>query len=115
MIWLCKDGFLAYIKTGDIYKDIVEDVDTRFDLSNYELDRPLTKRKNKKAEKLIRWENYGKMYFTEELIRLLYVQMMKKECNTLIWVKHAYGTFKDLVSEEEEIKCNNVIKQYKND
>ena len=25
----------------------------------------------------------------------------------------AYGTSKDLVSEKEEIKCNNIIKRYK--
>ena len=28
---------------------------------------------------------------------------------------YAYGTSKDLVGEKEEIKCNNVAKQYKND
>ena len=28
---------------------------------------------------------------------------------------YAYGTSKDLVSKKEEIKCNNIIKQYKND
>ena len=28
---------------------------------------------------------------------------------------YAYGTNKDLVSEKGEIKCNNIIKQYKND
>ena len=27
----------------------------------------------------------------------------------------AYGTSKDLVSEKEEIKCNNKIKRYSND
>ena len=27
----------------------------------------------------------------------------------------AYGTIKDLVRQKEEIKCNNTIKQYKND
>ena len=26
---------------------------------------------------------------------------------------YAYGKRKDLVSEKEEIKCNNIIKQYK--
>ena len=30
-----------HIKTDDIYKDIAEDVETRFDTSNYELDRLL--------------------------------------------------------------------------
>ena len=28
---------------------------------------------------------------------------------------YAYGTSKDLISEKEEIKCNNIIKRYKND
>ena len=39
---------IAYIKTDDIYKDIAEDVKTRFDISNYELDIPLPKGKIKK-------------------------------------------------------------------
>ena len=39
------DSFIAHKKTDDIYKDIAEDVETRFDTSNYELDRPLPKRK----------------------------------------------------------------------
>ena len=29
-------SFIVYIKTDDIYKDIAEDVETRFDTSNYE-------------------------------------------------------------------------------
>ena len=42
------DRFIVNIKTDDIYKDIAEDVETRFDTSNYELDRPLSKGKIKK-------------------------------------------------------------------
>ena len=42
------ERFIVYKKTDDIYKDIVEDVKTRFDASNYESDRPLPKGKNKK-------------------------------------------------------------------
>ena len=34
------DGFTVFVKTFDIYKDIVEDVEARFDTSNYELDSP---------------------------------------------------------------------------
>ena len=37
------------IKTDDIYKDIAEDVETRFDTSSYGLGRPLPKGKNKKT------------------------------------------------------------------
>ena len=40
------DSFTVYIKTDDIYKDIAEDVKTRFDTSNYELNRSLPKGKN---------------------------------------------------------------------
>ena len=43
------DNFMVYVKTDDIYKDIAEDVETRFDTSNYELDRSLPKGRNKKV------------------------------------------------------------------
>ena len=43
------DSFIVYIKTDDIYKDIAKDVETRFDTSNYELERPLLKGKNQKS------------------------------------------------------------------
>ena len=36
-------------KADDIYKDIAEDVETRFDTSNYELNRPFPKAKTKKS------------------------------------------------------------------
>ena len=44
------DSFIVYIKTDYIYADIAEDVETRFDTSNYELDRLLPKEKNGKKE-----------------------------------------------------------------
>ena len=47
------DSFLVYIKTDYIYKDIAEDIETRFDTSNDELDRPLPKGKNKNIIGLI--------------------------------------------------------------
>ena len=40
------DSFTVYIKTEGIYIDVVKDVETRFDTSNYKLDRPLPKGKN---------------------------------------------------------------------
>ena len=39
------DSSIVYIKIDDIYKDIAEDVETRFDTSNFEIDRPLPKKK----------------------------------------------------------------------
>ena len=41
-------SFIVEFKTDSIYKDFAEDVETRCDTSNYELDRPLPKVKNKK-------------------------------------------------------------------
>ena len=52
---------IVHIKTEDIYKDIVEDVETRFDTSNFEIDRPLPKEKNKKVSRLIKDELGGQI------------------------------------------------------
>ena len=37
------DCFIVYLKTDGIYNVIAEDVETRFDTSNYELGRPYKK------------------------------------------------------------------------
>ena len=47
LCYIDTDSFIVYIKTDDIYKDIA-DVETRFDTSNYEFDRPLPNEKIKK-------------------------------------------------------------------
>ena len=61
------DSFIYTKKTDDVYKDIAEDVETRFDTSDYELDRPLPKRKKTKSnwinERRIRWKNYENIYW----------------------------------------------------
>ena len=44
--YMDTDSFIVYIKADDVYKDIAEDVETRFDTSNYELDIPLPKEKS---------------------------------------------------------------------
>ena len=56
-----RDSFIVFIKTDDIYKDIEEDVETRFDTSNYELDRSLPKRKKKNEIELMKDELGGKI------------------------------------------------------
>ena len=42
------NGLMADVKTGDINKDIAEDVESRFDTSNFKLDRALFEGKNYK-------------------------------------------------------------------
>ena len=43
------DSFIINIKTNDFYEDIASDVENRFDVSNYEVKRPLPMGKNKKV------------------------------------------------------------------
>ena len=51
LCYMDTDSFIIHIKTKNLYKDIVDDVEKRFDTSNYEteLNRPLPTRKNKKV------------------------------------------------------------------
>ena len=50
------DSFVVNIKTKDFYKDISQDVNKRFDTSNYAFDRPLTTGVNKKVIGLMKDE-----------------------------------------------------------
>ena len=47
--------------TDDIYKAIAEDVETKFDTSNFEIDRPLPKGKSKKVIGLMKHELGGQI------------------------------------------------------
>ena len=47
LIWI--QTVIGHLKSDDIYKDIAEDVATRFDTSNYELNRQLSKRKKRNS------------------------------------------------------------------
>ena len=55
------DSFIMHIKTEDFYKDIANDVEKRFDTSNYEINRPLPTGKNKKVIELMKDELGGKL------------------------------------------------------
>ena len=54
------DSFIIHIKTEDVY-DIADDVERRFDASNYEVDRTLPTGKNKKVVGLMKDELGGKI------------------------------------------------------
>ena len=68
LCYMDTDSFNVYIKTHDIYKDIAGDVETRFDTSNIEIDRPLPKGKNKKVIGLMKDELGGEIM--KEFVRL---------------------------------------------
>ena len=58
---LHEASFIVYIKADDIYKDIAEDVETRFDTSNNQLERPLPEGQNKRVIELMKYELGGKI------------------------------------------------------
>ena len=67
MVKLCymdTDRLIMNIKTKDFYKDIAQDVEERFDTSNYDVDRPLPKGKNKKVIGLMK-DELGSEVITE--------------------------------------------------
>ena len=59
LCYMDTDSFIIHVETKDIYKDIAEDVEKRFDTSNFEIDRPLPIRKNKKVIGLMKDESGG--------------------------------------------------------
>ena len=69
MCYMDTDSFIANIKTNDIYKDIAEDVEIRFDTSNYQLVRPLPKGKYEKVIRLMKDELVGKIMINFVVLR----------------------------------------------
>ena len=61
LCYMDTDSFAMNIKTEDFYKDIANDVEKRFDTSNYEVDRLLPTGKNKKVIGLTKDELGGKI------------------------------------------------------
>ena len=64
LCYMDTDSFIMSIKTEDFYKDIANDVEKKFDTSNYECDRPLPTGKNKKVIGLMK-DGLGGRIITE--------------------------------------------------
>ena len=76
LCYMDTDSFIINIKTNDFYKDISDDVDSRFDTSNYEVKRPLLIGKNKKVIGLMKDELGGEI-ITE------FIALITKTCSYL--------------------------------
>ena len=94
LCYMDTDSFVMNIKTEDFYKDIANDVEKRFDTSNYEVDRPLPTGKNNKVIGLMKDELGGKI-ITE------FITLRPKACTYLAddgkEDKKAKGTKKCLI------------------
>ena len=55
------DSFIIHIKTEDVYENIENDFETRFDTSNYEINRPLLTKEHRKVIELMKGELEGKI------------------------------------------------------
>ena len=62
------NSFVVNVKSEDIYAELAEDVETKLDISNYEVDRPLPTSKNGNVIGLmkdelgrIKWQSLHKM------------------------------------------------------
>ena len=61
LYYMDTDSFIINTKTEDFYEDITDDVEKRFDASNYEVNRALPTGKNKKVIGIMKDELGGKI------------------------------------------------------
>ena len=67
-----------------------------------------------KAQQIFKSERHNA--FTEEINKIGLCSNGDKRMESIVLIEtYAYRMSKDLVSGKEEIKCNNIIKRYKND
>ena len=106
LCYMDTDSFVVNIKTKDFYKDISQDVNKRFDTSNYTFERPLPTGVNKKVIGLMK-DELGSDVITE------FVALRPKAysyiTNDFIEMKKAKGTKKCVVNKmlrfEDYKKC----------
>ena len=99
------ESFIINIKTKDFYADIANDVEDRFDTSNYEVYRPLPTGKNKKVIGLMKDELGGKIITEFSALRPKTYSYLTDDCKE---DKKTKGTKKCVV--KKMIKFND----YKN-
>ena len=105
LCYMDTDSFIMNIRTEDFYKDIANDVEKRFDTSNYEVNRPLPTGKNKKVIGLMKDELGGKIITEFVTLRPKTHSYLTDDCKE---DKKAKGTKKCLI--KRMIKFND----YKN-
>ena len=105
LCYMDTDSFIMSIKTNDFYKDIANDVENRFDTSNYEVNRPLPMGKNKELIGLMKDELGGKIITEFVTLRPKTYSYLTDDCKE---DKKAKGTKKCVI--QRMIKFND----YKN-
>ena len=93
LCYMDTDSFKS-IKTEDFYKDVANDVEKRFDTSNYEVNRPLPTGKNKKVIGLMKDELGGKIITEFVALRPMTYSYLTDDCKE---DKKAKGTKKCVI------------------
>ena len=75
------DSFIINIKTKDFYEDIANDVEKRFDTSNYEVDRQLPTGKNKIVIGIMKDELGGNIITEFVALRPKKIKRLKEQKN----------------------------------
>ena len=120
MVKLCytdTNSLVMNIKTKDFYKDIAQDVEERFGTSNYGVDRPLSKGKNKKVIGLMKDELGGGIitefadlrpktysYMTDEFIEMKKAKGTKK-CVIKKMLK--FEDYESMLKSQQRFKSEN--------
>ena len=94
LCYMDTDNFIMNIKTKDFYKDISNDVENRFDMSSYEVNRPLPTGKNKKVIGLMKDELGGKTITEFVIVRHKTYLYLTDDCKE---DKKAKGTKKCVI------------------
>ena len=96
LCYMDTDSFVVNIKTKDFYEDISQDVNKRFDTSNYTFDRPLPMGINKKVIGLMKDELGGDIITKFVALR---PRAYSYVTNNFIKMKKAKGTRKCVVNK----------------
>ena len=112
LCYMDTDSFIMHIKTEGFYKDIADDVEKRFDTSNYEINRPLPIGKNKKVIGLMKDELGGNIVTEFVALRPKSYSYLTEDCKE---DKKAKGTKKCVIkrrlafSDYKDCLLNNEI------
>ena len=99
LCYMDTGSLIPFIKTEDFYEDIANDIEKKFDTSNYEADRPLPMGKNKKVIVLTKDELEGKIMIEFVVLRpktYAYAINVDKDNE----VKKAKGTKRCVIKEK---------------
>ena len=104
LCYMDTDSFVMNIETEDFYEDIANNVEKRFDTSNYEVNRPLPTGKNKKVIGLMKDELGGKIIAEFITLRPKTYSYLTDDCKE---DKKAKGTKKCVI--KRMIKFNDLL------